>query len=93
MDASFPVEIANKAWAADGAAPWRNVATIVIPPQNFDAPLQNTECEHLVFTPWHGLVEHQPIGGINRLRRDVYIASSKHRADHREPTDYPQWPF
>lgn len=93
LDEKYPVEIANKAWPADAAAPWRNVATIVIPPQNFDHPLQNTECEHLVFTPWHGLVQHQPLGGINRLRRDVYIASSKHRADHREPTDYPQWPF
>ncbi|CAJ0850299.1 hypothetical protein AMST5_00249 [freshwater sediment metagenome] len=94
-DADYPIESANDEWKpkGDGTAAYQNVATITIRPQDFDTPLQNTECEHLVFTPWHGLTAHQPLGGINRLRREVYIASSRHRADHREPTDYPKWPF
>jgi hypothetical protein len=95
MDAGYPIESANDEWKpkADGTAAYQNVATITVHQQNFDTPLQNTECEHLAFTPWHGLTSHQPLGGINRLRRQVYIASSTHRADHREPTDYPKWPF
>jgi hypothetical protein len=95
MDADYPIESANDEWKAkgDGSAAYQNVATIAIHQQDFDTPLQNTECEHLVFTPWHGLAAHQPLGGINRLRRQVYIGSSTHRADHREPTDYPKWPF
>ena len=95
MDDDYPIESANDEWKpkGDGTANYQNVATITIPQQNFDHPLQSTECEHLVFTPWHGLAAHQPIGGINRLRREVYIASSTHRAEHREPSDYPKWPF
>jgi hypothetical protein len=77
---------------ADGAASYQNVATIVIEPQDIDNPLQATECEHLVLTPWHGLKEHRPLGGINRLRRDVYIASAKRRAQTAEPTGFPRWP-
>ncbi len=94
LDPDYPIEIANSEWKpkADGAATYQNVATIVIDPQNIDTPLQATECEHLVFTPWHGLKDHRPLGGINRLRRDVYIASAKRRAQTAEPTGYPRWP-
>jgi hypothetical protein len=59
--------------------PFVTVATITIPPQDFDSPEQREQCEHLVFSPWHGLVEHQPLGGINRLRRAVYEASALDR--------------
>jgi hypothetical protein len=95
MDPDYPIESANDEWKpkGDGLAAYQNVATITIRQQDFDMPLQSSECEHLVFTPWHGLTAHQPLGGINRLRRQVYIASSTHRAEHREPTDYPKWPF
>jgi len=94
-DEAYPIESANTEWKPkpDGTAAYRNVATITIRPQDFDQPLQASECEHLVFTPWHGLTEHQPLGGINRLRREVYLASSKRRAQTAEPTGYPRWPF
>lgn len=90
---SYPIEDASAKWEETPAAPFRNVAVISINRQNFDYPLQVTECEHLVFTPWHGLAEHQPLGGINRLRLQVYIASSQHRAQAREPSEFPKWPF
>lgn len=93
-DEAYPIEVANTEWkpGPDGAAAYQNVATITIRPQDFDQPLQASECEHLVFTPWHGLVEHQPLGGINRLRREVYLASAKRRAQTAEPAGYPIWP-
>jgi hypothetical protein len=37
--------------------------------------------EHLSFSPWHGLVEHEPLGGINRVRRRVYEVISTLRHD------------
>lgn len=92
-DEAFPIETANIEWKSDDAAKFENVAVISIRPQDFSQPLQASECEHLVFTPWHGLADHQPLGGINRLRREVYIASAKRRAETREPTGYPRWPF
>ena len=47
--------------------------------------------ENLSFTPWHSLPEHRPIGGINRVRKAVYLAVStlRHRlnqAPRVEPT-------
>lgn len=64
--------------------PFVTVATITIPPQDFDSAERKALCEDLIFSPWHGLVEHRPLGGINRLRRDVYVASAQLR--HAQPT-------
>lgn len=91
-DDSLPIEDATAEWS-ETTAPPQNVATIEIDPQNFDNPFQVTECEHMAFTPWHGLTTHQPIGGINRLRRSVYLASSKFRSLPKEPTGFPKWPW
>jgi len=91
---SYPIEDASAKWEEKPGAPFQSVAVITIDRQNFDYPLQVTECEHFVFTPWHGLAEHQPLGGINRLRLQVYIASSQHRAQPREPSGFPTtWPL
>ena len=86
-DESLPIEDATAEWS-ETTAPPQNVATIEIDRQDFDNPFQVTECEHMAFTPWHGLTAHQPIGGINRLRLGTYIASSKFRALPKEPTDF-----
>jgi catalase len=65
--------------------PFASVATITIPPQHFDTPERRAVCERLVFTPWHGVQEHKPLGSINRLRLAVYQASSHHRLFPKEP--------
>ncbi|MBI1980647.1 MAG: catalase family protein [Methylocystis sp.] len=91
-DDSLPIEDATAEWPETTATP-QNVATLEIDPQNFDNPFQVTECEHVAFTPWHGLTAHQPIGGINRLRHGVYIESSKFRHQPKEPTGFPKWPW
>jgi len=59
--------------------PFVTVARITIPAQVFDAPERREFCEKLVYTPWHGLEAHRPLGGINRLRKKVYEASANHR--------------
>jgi len=60
-----------------------SVAKITIPrPQpEVDSEENKAHCEKLAFTPWHSLVEHQPIGSINRLRKSVYQASAEHRLE------------
>jgi hypothetical protein len=59
--------------------PFLTVARIVIPQQDVASAERQEFCERLAFTPWHGLVEHRPVGGINRLRRKVYEESSNRR--------------
>jgi hypothetical protein len=55
------------------------VARITIPPQDIASPERQELCEKLFYTPWHGLVDHRPLGSINRLRRDVYAKSAEMR--------------
>ena len=50
-------------------------------------------CEALSFTPWHSLPEHQPIGGVNRIRKAVYERAStlrhtENNVPRREPTSW-----
>ena len=75
------IEDATKFWNDEQKYPWQTVARITIPaPQTgLDTPEHLEECEEWVFTPWHALAEHQPLGSINRLRYAVYVASSEHR--------------
>jgi hypothetical protein len=67
--------------------PFETLADLIIPPQDFDTAERRAQCEALSFSPWHGISEHRPLGGINRLRRAVYEASAVYRqassASHR----------
>jgi hypothetical protein len=80
-----PVEDPTIVWD-EARAPFIDVASIRIPRQTFDTDAQQTFCENLSFTPWHALVEHRPVGGINRLRKAVYeaISALRHRLN-KEP--------
>ncbi|MFO0820209.1 MAG: hypothetical protein U1A77_19835 [Pirellulales bacterium] len=73
------VDIENASMDWTDSSTFRRVATLTIPLQEFDTPELRERCEQLVFTPWHGLVDHRPLGGINRLRRAVYEASARFR--------------
>ena len=61
---------------ANSDAPDNPFEAIPRPP---DEAGQIERCEALVFTPWHCLADHQPLGSINRLRKAVYLASEAHR--------------
>lgn len=73
-----PIEDPTIDWERSGA-PFRTVATIRIPSQEFDTPERMTFCENLSYTPWHALPEHRPLGGINRTRKRVYSELSRRR--------------
>lgn len=53
--------------------------TIAAPQADIYSPENEARGEDLVFSPWHSLAAHQPLGGINRLRKDVYTVSAEHR--------------
>ena len=73
--AAMPIEDPTVEWAS----PFIKLATIKIPRQHFTSVSQGTYGENLSFTPWHCLKEHQPIGGVNRARKAVYIALAAFR--------------
>ena len=83
IDPDVDIENASHAWP--DTFPFQHVATLTIPLQEFDSPELRVRCERLVFTPWHCLEAHRPLGGINRLRRVVYEASAKFRSLPKEP--------
>jgi hypothetical protein len=96
----FQVQIRSKAQLAgkldteieNACTEWddkfKSVATVTIPLQEFDTEEQRKHCESLTFTPWHGIREHQPLGGINRLKLEVYKASTNFRHVPKEPAGY-----
>ncbi|HEY5138567.1 MAG TPA: catalase family protein, partial [Methylococcales bacterium] len=83
------IENASSEWK-ESDYPFISVAKITIPrPQpEVNSEENKAHCENLAFTPWHSLVEHQPIGSINRLRKSVYQASAEHRLEQ-EPEPMP----
>jgi len=89
---AMPVEDPTILWD-ERQSPFVKVATIRIPRQVFDTAEQNQLAEDLSFTPWHTLPEHEPLGGINRVRRVVYelISRLRHTVNgvpRQEPVGY-----
>lgn len=74
----MPIEDTSIEWK-EADAPFETVAKVTIAAQDFDTPHENLACDNLSFNPWHGIEEHRPIGGINRLRKAVYEAVSQYR--------------
>jgi catalase len=74
------MEDATASWD-ENDFPFEKVATLELdaPQSEINSDTQRQACEDLVFTPWHALGEHEPLGGINRMRKKVYDASSEHR--------------
>ena len=57
------------------------VARITIPKQDFTKGRQDEFCENLALTPWHSIVEHQPLGGVQRARLPIYESISQMRRE------------
>lgn len=72
---SMPIEDATIAWP-ESESPYRTVAHLVLPRQDLSSLPQQQECEGCSFNVWNALVEHRPLGGINRLRRRIYAISA-----------------
>ncbi len=89
---TMPVNDATVNWD-ERESPFRKVASVHIPRQSFGSMAQMAFAENLSFTPWHALVDHRPLGGINRARLSVYQSVSRIRHERNgevreEPTSF-----
>ena len=74
-----PVEDPTVPWD-EGEAPFRTVATITVPRQDsWDAARVQAVDEEMHFSVWTGLRAHQPLGNVNRARRETYQHSTAFR--------------
>lgn len=84
----MPLEDATIEWC-ENESPFIKVATICIPMQTFDTEARKCFDENLSYNPWHSTSEHQPLGGVNRLRKQVYqsISEMRHQHNHVSPQE------
>lgn len=75
---NMPVEDPTVRWK-EKDSPFVAAARITVPQQTFDTAEQNAFCEQLSFSPFHALAAHEPIGGLNRLRKAVYLEDARYR--------------
>lgn len=71
---TMPIEDASVEWP-ESESPYRTVGLLLLPRQEIATPELRQLGERLSFNVWHSSPEHQPLGGINRLRRVAYPAS------------------
>lgn len=77
----MPVEDASVEWPEE-LSPYVTVARLVVPPQPaWGANKVRMIDDGLSFSPWHGLVDHQPLGGVMRARKPVYDALAAERSE------------
>lgn len=86
---AMPIENASVRWPQK-LSPFIPAATIRIPKQRFDSPMQLKFAGQLSYTPWHCIPEHRPLGNLNRARRRMYLELSrlrlsKNRVSYCEP--------
>ena len=80
----MPIEDASKEWPED-LSPYISVARITIPPQDaYSAARVAAVDERMSFSPWHALAAHRPLGAIMRVRKTVYDAAARFRAEHNQ---------
>lgn len=75
---NMPVEDASIEWC-EKKSPYIKVGEIIIDKQEFNNNKRDELSENLSFSPGHCLIEHKPIGGINRARIKIYQEMSAFR--------------
>ena len=87
-DGSVSVEDASVDWSED-KMPFQEVGRISIPKQDFANSHNDDFCEHSDFNPARTPDDFQALGGLNRLRKEVYQAISdyRHGRNQREVSD------
>jgi len=75
----MPIEDASAEWDED-ESPYRTVARLTVEPQAAWVHGDSERLEdRLSYSVWHGLAAHQPLGSVNRARKDTYEFSSDYR--------------
>lgn len=74
----MPIEDASKEWSQDDS-PFLPVASIKVAPQTAYSVAHAKVDDGLSFSVWHGISAHQPLGSVNRCRKDNYKAAAEFR--------------
>jgi hypothetical protein len=78
----MPIEDASVTWPED-LSPYVTVARIEVPAQQaWSSEGVRDIDDGMAFSPWHGLAQHRPLGGVMRVRKPAYEMSSGFRATH-----------
>jgi hypothetical protein len=80
-ETTTPIENPMQDWKQEDS-PFIKLATITIPPQEFDNDERKQLDASLSFTPWHTLLEHEPVGSVNLSRRKIYQETAKARREN-----------
>jgi hypothetical protein len=80
-ETTTPIENPMQDWKQEDS-PFIKLATITIPPQEFDNDERKQLDASLSFTPWHTLLEHEPVGSVNLSRRKIYQEMAKARREN-----------
>lgn len=76
---TMPIEDASIEWS-EGESPYQTIAKLTIGMQEAYSPARQVYVDDVLsFNAWHCIAEHQPLGSIQRLRKEVYEASSRYR--------------
>jgi len=74
----MPIEHNGVLWP-EKLSPRVSVATLRLPRQTFNSPVQMEFAKRLSYNPWHCIPEHRPLGNQSRARRRMYGELSKLR--------------
>ena len=76
----MPIENASIPWPEE-QSPYEIVARIEVEPQTAWSEVRALAIDDgMAFSPWNCLAAHQPMGSINRVRREAYAMSSNLRS-------------
>lgn len=95
---SMPLENAAIEWPQEDS-PYLPVARITALPQaGWSEALSRAIDDGMAFNPWHGVLEHRPLGSIMRVRKAAYAMSARFRFERtgkvlREPRDLDHLPM
>lgn len=75
----MPIEDASQRWD-EHQSPYRPVARIIAAPQTAWTEARARAIDDgMMFSPWHGLAAHRPLGSIMRVRKAAYEMSAQFR--------------
>ncbi|MBE9180014.1 catalase family protein [Oculatella sp. LEGE 06141] len=76
---TMPIEDASIQWSEEDS-PYQAIAKLTIPVQEAYSPARRVYVDEVLsFNAWHCIAEHRPLGSIQRVRMQVYEASSRFR--------------
>ncbi len=76
---AMPIEDATAIWD-ESDSPFVTVATLTVEPQlSWEHGVTDRTDDALSYSIWNGIAAHQPLGGVNRARKDTYALSATFR--------------